>query len=194
MSIKKQRLLNSHLSTHFCEKRFMIYPKLHSKRLLLLLLGTCFLCSNACSPPEFEAPKKPKPPQRSYSVSLPPSIDLEAEIPPLQNPDKTYRIDGLQMKAKQFLDQELSITGYITEISPCTNRAGDTCPKPYLYISDRSDDSDIKLRVADMPRKKLRRFRVGQKYIFTGKLADQSKSGYANSNGILLLKEYTKVK
>ena len=175
-------------------RNILVWRKLIVKPTTYLSIIFSVALTVACSPPEFEAPKKPKPPQRSYSVNLPPSIDLDSEIPPLKNPDGTFRIDGLQMKAKKYLDQEIKVTGFVTEISPCSNKVGAICPKPYLWISDQADDADIKLRIADMKRKSLRRFRVGKKYVFTGELSSTSKSGYANSNGILRLKEYTKIK
>ncbi len=147
-----------------------------------------------CTPPEFEAPKKPLPPERSYAVNLPPVIDLDGEIPPLRHSDQTFRVDGLLVQAHKFIGDDLSITGFVSEISPCSNKVGDTCPKPYLWITDSIGELDVKLRVADMKRRKLRRFKVGKRYVFTGKFTKTSKSGYANSRGVLRLEKYTKAK
>ena len=63
-----------------------------------------FVMFIACTPPEFEPPKTPPPPQRSFSVTLPPSIDLDSEIPALRHPDQTFRVDGLLMKSQKFME------------------------------------------------------------------------------------------
>ena len=158
---------------------------------MLLLLTSGY---SACSPPEFEPPKTPPPPQRSFSVTLPPSIDLNGEIPKLKHPDQTFRVDGLLMQAHKFMDDDLSITGYVSEISPCSNKVGDTCPKPYVWITDDIGELDLRIRVADMKRSKLRRFKVGRKYTFQGKFSQKSKSGYANSRGVLSLTKFSRAK
>lgn len=169
------------------------FTSTHSKPFLLIIFSGLFSIT-ACSPPEFEAPKKAKPLQRTYSVSLPPSIDLDSEIPPLKHSDGTFRVDGLTMQARKFLDTSLSVTGYVTEISPCSNKAGDTCAKPYLWIADHVGELDVRLRIADMERRLLRRFKVGKKYNFTGEFSQTSKSGYANSRGILRLTKFKKIR
>ena len=167
---------------------------INHQRLFSSILFLLLFAFSACSPPEFEPPKKPKPQQRTYSITLPPTIDLDGEIPPLKHADGTYRVDGLTMQSRKFLDTSLSVKGYVTEISPCTNKAGDTCAKPYLWVTDHIGELDVKLRIADMERRLLRRFKVGKKYIFTGEFSQTSKSGYANSRGILKLKEFKKTK
>ena len=184
---KNARLMNSHHLN-------LISFSQSISRSSLMILSIGLLSLNACSPPEFEPPKKPKPAQRTYSVNLPPSIDLDNEIPPLKNPDGTYRIDGLTMQARKFLDTTLSVTGYVTEVSPCSNKAGDTCAKPYLWVADHVGELDVRLRVADMERRLLRRFKVGKKYTFTGDFSQTSKSGYANSRGILRLTKFKKIR
>lgn len=166
-----------------------------------VLLSTCRLsilislfALSACSPPEFEAAKKPAPPKRAYSVKLPPSIDLDSLVPPLKDNNGFFRVDGLLMQSKKFIGQEIKISAFVTEVSKCSNKVGDTCAKPHIWIAQEKDELDNRIRVADMERKKLRRFKVGKKYVFTGELSQTSKSGLADSRGILRLKEYKKVK
>ena len=159
----------------------------------LTFLTVSFICV-ACSPPEFEAPKKPEAPKRAYSVKLPPSIDLDSQVPPLKDENGYFRVDGLLMKSKQFIGQEIQIAAYVTEISQCSNKVGDTCAKPQIWIAHDQGALDNRIRVADMQRPLLRRFKVGKKYVFTGELSQTSKSGLADSRGILLLKEYKKLK
>ena len=151
------------------------------------------LCISACSPPEIEPPKKPKAPAQDYIVSLPASIDLEREIPPLKYEDGTYRVDGLIMQSRKHLNQEISVKGYVIEIARCRNKVGDTCDKPYLWIAHVLGDTDNRMRVVDMKRKTLRRFKVGKLYVFEGQFAQTSKSGYANSRGLLKLEKYRHV-
>lgn len=159
----------------------------------ILLIAFCAF-SFACTPPEFEPPKTPPPPQRTFSVNLPPSIDLDGEIPELRHPDQSFRVDGLLMQSHKFMGDELSITAYVSEVSPCSNKVGDTCPKPFVWITDEMGELDLRIRVTDMKRELLKRFKVGQKYVFRGQLAQTSKSGYANSRGVLNLQKFDRVK
>ena len=160
---------------------------------LLGIVVSVFAIS-ACSPPEFEAPKKPVPPKRAYSVKLPPSIDLDSLVPPLKDSSGFFRVDGLIMQSKKFIGQVISVSAFVTEVSKCSNKVGDTCAKPQIWIAHDKDELDNRIRVADMKRALLKRFKVGRKYIFTGELSQTSKSGLADSRGILRLKEYKRVK
>lgn len=146
------------------------------------------LCSAACSPPEIEPPKKPKVPTRSYEVNLPAQVDLEALIPPLRYDDQTYRIDGLLTQASKVLGQDIVVKGYVTEVAQCSNKVGDECDKPYIWIAAERGDPEQRLRVVDMKRRALRRYRVGKAYAFEGRFTQSSQSGYFNSKGLLILK------
>ncbi|MAD60643.1 MAG: hypothetical protein CMH49_03875 [Myxococcales bacterium] len=160
----------------------------------ILVMAVSVFAMSACSPPEFEAQKKPAPPKRAYSVKLPPSIDLDSLVPPLKDNSGFFRVDGLIMQSKKFIGQEISISAFVTEVSKCSNKVGDTCAKPQIWIAQDKNELDNRIRVADMKRALLKRFKVGKKYIFTGELSQTSKSGLADSRGILRLKEYKRVK
>ena len=151
-------------------------------------MSALLLSVTACSPPEIEPPKKPKVPTRSYEVNLPAQVDLEALIPPLRYDDQTYRIDGLLMQASKVLDQDITVKGYVTEIAQCSNKVGDDCDKPYLWIAAERGDPEQRLRVVEMKRRALRKYRVGRAYAFEGRFTQSSQSGYFNSKGLLVLK------
>ena len=178
------------------ESEEMNSSRVESPRLLAAALSwfslSVFILS-ACSPPEIEPPKKTKARARAYEVNLPNQIDLEAFIPPLKYDDQTYRVDGLLMQASKYLNQEIVIKGYVTEVAQCSNRVGDKCDQPYLWIAHELGDPDQRLRVVDMKRRALRRYKVGKVYAFKGRFATSSKSGYVNSRGLLVLKKSHKL-
>ena len=145
---------------------------------------------SACAPP---APTVQEPqeqaPAKTYRVDLPRVIDLEALMPELKHPDGTYRVDGLLMRSADHLEEEMEVTGYITAISPKCPRPkkGEivNCPQPYFLLSDVIGESLHKLTVADMERKKLRKFKLNKKYRVKGVFQTTSKSGYLSSEGLL---------
>ena len=172
----------SHVLTHSLKSRY------------ILCLIITLLVSAGCSPPELEPPKKPKAPAQDYIVNLPASIDLEREIPPLKYSDGAYRVDGLVMQSRKYLNQKISIKGYVTEIARCKNKVGETCDKPYLWIAHALGDTENRMRVVDMKRKSLRRFKVGKLYVFEGQFTQTSRSGYADSRGLLRLEKHRLVR
>ena len=145
---------------------------------------------SACAPP---APTVQEPqeqaPAKTYRIDLPKVIDLEALMPALKHNDGSYRIDGLLMRSAEHLEEEMEVTGYITELSPKCPRPKKgqivNCPQPYFLLSDVIGATIHKLKVADMERKKLRRLKVNKKYKVKGVFQTSSKSGYLSSEGLL---------
>ena len=158
-----------------------------------LILSATFMVT-ACTPPEIEPPKKPKTAAQAYIVNLPASVDLERDIPPLKYEDGTFRVDGLVRQSRKYLEQRISVKGYVTEVAQCKNKVGEICDKPYVWISHALGDEESRMRVVDMKRKQLRRFKVGKLYVFEGRFAQTSSSGYADSRGLLRLKKHRLVR
>lgn len=162
----------------------MYMPRALSVGLLMTLL------LSACAPP---APTVQEPqeqaPAKTYRVDLPKIIDLEALMPDLKHSDGTYRVDGLLMRSADHLDEEMEVTGYITEVSPKCPRPKRgqpvNCAQPYFLLTDAIGESLHKLKVADMERKDLRRFSLNKKYRVKGVFQTSSKSGYLSSEGLL---------
>ena len=106
-------------------------------------------------------------------------------MPPLKDDNGFFRVDGFLCSLKNLLGKKSRFQHLLSEVSKCSNKVGDTCAKPQIWIAQEKDELDNRIRVADMERKKLRRFKVGKKYVFTGELSQTSKSGLADSRGIL---------
>jgi hypothetical protein len=149
----------------------------------------------SCSPPEIEPQRQEAPPSRSYVVNLPPSIDLDSKVPPLKaEGGDALRVDGLLMRHRSHLETEVSIRGYVVEAAECKARVGQTCPKPYVWIAHTRDEAEQRIRVVDMDRRKQKRIKVGRRYTMRGLYSQTSKSGYADSRGVLRLTSYERVK
>lgn len=155
-----------------------------------LFTGLMAYLLSACAPP---APTVQEPQEqasaKTYRVDLPKFIDLEALMPELKHSDNTYRVDGLLMRSADHLEEELEVTGYLTELSPkCpTPKKGEivNCPQPYFLLTDVIGESIHKLKVADMDRKQLSKFQLNKKYRVKGVFQTSSKSGYLSSEGLL---------
>jgi hypothetical protein len=117
-------------------------------------------------------------------------VNLEGKIPPLKDGQGLYRVDGLLMRPRDFFEKSLSMTGYVVEVSQCKERPGEICDKPHFWIANTPGDTENRLRVVDMERKELRRFRVGKRYQLEGLFSQTSKSGYVNSRGLLRLTQH----
>lgn len=156
-----------------------------------LIASSFFL---GCSPPELEPPKEIKPPSRTYHVTLPPVHDLDSEVPPLKNADGTFRVDGIRMHAKHHLESDVDVSGVVVGKATCREKPGEICAKPFLWLAQGVDPSEVKLRVVDMNRRKLKRFKVGKSYRITGTFSQTSKSGYGDSRGVLRFKSYKAIK
>ena len=98
------------------------------------------------------------------------------------------------MQSRKHLNQRVSIKGYVTEVAQCKGKVGEVCDKPYIWIANAVGDTENRLRVVDMKRRQLRRFKVGKLYIFEGQFAQTSRSGYADSRGLLRLEKHRLVR
>lgn len=149
----------------------------------------------SCSPPEIEPPKQETPPSRSYVVNLPPSIDLDALVPPLKfEGGSAFRVDGLLMRHRAHLETEIALRGYVVEAAVCKAKVGQTCPKPYVWLAHTREEAEQRIRVVDMDRKNQSKIKVGQPYVMRGLYSQTSKSGYADSRGVLRLTSYELIK
>jgi len=157
-------------------------------RLLIAAMFAQLALSCAPPAPTVQEPQEQQP-TKTYRVDLPKLIDLEALMPALKHPDGSYRVDGLLMRSADHLDDELEVMGYITELSPKCPRPkrGEivNCPQPYFILSDVIGESIHRLKVADMKRRELRKFKLNKKYKVKGKFQTSSQSGYLSSEGLL---------
>ena len=169
-----------------------------TERRLRSLLCVCGLWAFAgCSEPSVDPPEKPTPPdfKSPKTPRLLPSVDLKASLPSLTNENGSGRVDGHMVRLSKFLDQKVSIEGtvvYRSSIKWKNKRR----TLPHLYIADENNpDADLKLLVVQIEDKKLKKFKVGKRYVFVGKLAQKfNRLGWENERGLLILEEFEPVK
>ena len=164
--------------------------------LALLLLSLTFYAG--CAPPEpikLEDPEAAAATLKSWSVRLPPPVNLQALIPPLRDTEGTLRIDGVLRRADDFYSQSITLSGYLTGKSPKCPRRSKRCVAPYFWLSQdpppASDeveglvDEHRRIKVVSIKREQLRRLKVGQRYQVTGKLVTEA-DGFVRSIGLLV--------
>ena len=161
------------------------------------LLGLAISWSGCAPPQPTSVEATPEAPTRTFRVDLPRTIDLDSLIPPLQHADGIYRVDGLLMRPIKQFDQEIVVTGYVVEKSMTERQCRraklkEKCPKPHFWIADTAGQTQEKLRVVDLKRKKMGKIKLNKKYKVTGIFTQTSKSGFVNSDGLLLFKKKKK--
>ena len=164
------------------------------------LLASLFFCLShiSCAPPIPEMQSKDtQKTEKTYRINLPKSIDLDALIPPLYlNNDPNsgiFMVDGILMQPDQFWESEVTITGYITEKTKCPRRAK-FCDQPALWLAKAPGQAKDRIRVADLTRKQVARFKKDKPYRITGIWSQMSESGYVNTGGLLKYKSHTREK
>ena len=145
----------------------------------------------ACAPPQPTVVEKAEEkPSQTYKVDLPKRVDLEALIPPLKNPDGTFRVDGLLMRFDEHMGDTLEVTGYVVEKSPnCPAPRKDKpvdCPIAHFWLADAQGQTSDRLRVVEIDRKLLAKIKPNEKYRVKGAFQETSKDGFVSSMGLLI--------
>lgn len=171
------------------------YTRNQLTSLSLAVIFISILLIQACAPPQPTAIKKESQESaQTYRVDLPKQIDLEALIPPLKHADGSYRVDGLLMRSRQYLGNEMTLRGYVVEMPKCKNKDGEICAKPHLWLADAIGHNQERLRVVGFTRKKLRKFKLNKAYKITGKFVQTHEDGFVSSDGLLVYQSVEKIK
>jgi hypothetical protein len=130
------------------------------------------------------------------SVSLPPLINLDELMFKLKNSQGHFLIRGLRMRTQEYVDQTISLTGYVVEKYKCTriSKTRKRCEKPRIWLSETQGGAPQMQVVFDdaksIKKKVWKRLKINKTYLFEGQLKTKSKAGYIDSKGLLIYQSH----
>jgi len=135
-------------------------------------------------------------------VKLPPSPSFKKQHAPEVYPDQSLSVYGLRKNMEDHLDKAVKVKAYVIEVYECPPCPKGTeckpCDQPHFWIADTPNESrDKALMVTDYltdPKmKKKIELEAGQQYVFSGRFAKSSGTGFSSSEGLLVYAEHSPV-
>ena len=165
-----------------------------SIQLVLFAVGGAI---TACAPPQPTSLKVEKEnPIDQIPVSLPPLINLDELMPKLKNAQGHFLIPGLRMRTRSYIDQTLTLSGYVVEKFKCKrlSKTRKKCEKPRVWLSDTQGGEPQMQVIFDdaksVKKKVWKRLKLNKQYAFEGQLKTKAKAGYIDSKGLLIYQSH----
>jgi len=164
----------------------------------IILFGAFFVFSGCQSNPSTTASKKGSVAlDHGPAVTLPPPPSFKEKAhAPINYPDGSNSVYGVQKNMKFNIGKDISATGTITSIyqcPKCAKKNKEECPvcrRPHFFLADDEASEEKAILVADYSKKfaRSKSFRIGSRINVSGSFSKSTGDGFSSSYGVLVFK------
>ena len=132
-------------------------------------------------------------PRSTTQVKLPPTPDLNAQIPPMRHPGGVWTIEGVLRSTTELNGSTVEVRGVVVAAHHCPKQkpgqpAVDCHPPAHFYLADRPGEERYQLLVTGLESRIIEMARVGLELTLRGRLDVMSDGGaFIRQAGVLVL-------